>query len=123
MFKQTGLFDPYIGHDACGVGFIAKMDAQPSHDLVLQAVQALGNMVAHQGGLTTKIHAVVDALGHPLRILLTPGNVNDIVPAATLIKGLSADKLLADRAFDANKLIESAHKQKMEAVFLQLHNA
>lgn len=49
MFKQTGLFDPYIGHDACGVGFIAKMDAQPSHDLVLQAVQALGNM-AHRGG-------------------------------------------------------------------------
>jgi len=58
----------------------------------------------------------VDALGNPLRILLTPGNVNDIVPAATLIKGLSADKLLADRAYDANKLIELAHEQKMEAV-------
>lgn len=69
-----------------------------------------------KGGLTTKIHAVVDALGNPLRILLTPGNVNDIVPAASLIKGLSADKLLADRAYDANKLIELAHEQKMEVV-------
>ncbi len=49
--------------------------------------------------LTTKIHTVVDALGNPLRILLTHRNVNDIVSAATLIKeGLSADKLLADRA-------------------------
>ncbi len=45
------------------------------------------------------IHTVVDALGNPLRILLTHRNVNDIVSAATLIKeGLSADKLLADRA-------------------------
>lgn len=74
-------------------------------------------------GLTTKVHAVVDALGNPLRILLTPGNVNDIVPATTLIKGLSADKLLEDRAYDANKLIELAHEQKMKAVFLQHHNA
>lgn len=55
----------------------------------------------------------MDALGNPLRILLTPGNVNDIVPAASLIKkGLSTDKLLADRAYDANKLIELAHGQK-----------
>ncbi len=69
-----------------------------------------------KGGLTTKIHAVVDALGNPLRILLTPGNVNDIVPAANLIKGLSADKLLADRAYDVNQFIELAHNQKMETV-------
>lgn len=62
-----------------------------------------------KGGLTMKIHAVVDALGNPLRILLTTGNVNDIVPAASLIKGLSADKLLADRAYDASRLIELAH--------------
>lgn len=69
-----------------------------------------------KGGLITKIHVVVDALGNLLRILLTPGNVNDIVPATNLIKGLSADKLLADRAYDANKLIDLAHVQKMEAV-------
>lgn len=49
MLKKTGLYDPHTGHDACGVGFIAKIDATPSHDLVLQAVQALGNM-AHRGG-------------------------------------------------------------------------
>jgi transposase len=66
--------------------------------------------------LTTKVHAVVDALGNPLRIFLTAGNVNDIVPACDLIEGLLADKLLADRAYDANKLLELAERQKLEVV-------
>lgn len=69
-----------------------------------------------KGGLTTKIYAVADTLDNLLRILLTPGNINDIVPATNLIKGLSADKLLADRTYDTNKLIDLAHAQKMETV-------
>ena len=48
---------------------------------------------------------MVDALGNPLRIHITAGNVNDIVPACDLIEGLLAEKLLADRAYDANKLL------------------
>jgi transposase len=55
-------------------------------------------------------------LGNPLRILLTAGNVHDIVPATSLIEGLLSDKLLADRAYDANKLIELAKQQQMEVV-------
>jgi transposase len=55
-------------------------------------------------------------LGNPLRIFLTAGNVNDIVPATALIEGLFGDKLLADRAYDANKLIELATRQQMEIV-------
>ena len=43
---------------------------------------------------------MVDALGNPLRIHITAGNVNDIVPACDLIEGLLAEKLLADRAYD-----------------------
>ena len=31
-----------------------------------------------KGGQTTKIHAVVDALGYPIKLLLSAGNVNDI---------------------------------------------
>ena len=31
-----------------------------------------------KGGQTTKIHAVVDALGYPIKFLLSAGNVNDI---------------------------------------------
>ena len=69
-----------------------------------------------KGGLTIKIHAVVDALGNPVRILLTAGNVNDIVPAPILLEGLLGEKLLADKAYDANKLIEFALQQQMEVV-------
>ena len=64
-----------------------------------------------KGGLTTKIHAVVDALGNPLRIHLTAGNVNDTVPACGLL-----EDLLADRAYDANKLLALAERQNHDVV-------
>ena len=34
----------------------------------------------------------VDGLGNPVRFILTAGNVNDIVQAEELIRGLSFDK-------------------------------
>jgi transposase len=47
-----------------------------------------------RGGLTTKIHAVVDALGNPLRFILTPGQASDITQAEALIADLPADHVL-----------------------------
>lgn len=40
----------------------------------------------------------MDALGNPVRFILTAGQVHDILQAEDLISGLSFDKLLADRA-------------------------
>ena len=40
--------------------------------------QALGRS---RGGLSSKIHALVDALGNPLRFLLTPGQAHDLAGA------------------------------------------
>jgi transposase len=54
-----------------------------------------------RGGLTTKIHAVVDALGNPLRFILTPGQINDITQAEALIADLAPDHVLADKGYDA----------------------
>jgi len=68
-----------------------------------QYSQAIGRS---KGGLTTKIHAVVDGLGNPLRIKLTGGNVHDIVPSYELVSGIETDLFLADKAYDADKLIE-----------------
>ena len=51
-----------------------------------------------------------------MRIFLTAGNVNDTVPAGELLADLSADKLLADRAYDSNAVLEQARQQKMEVV-------
>lgn len=32
-------------HDACGVGFVAQLDAPPSHRVVEQALECLGKSV------------------------------------------------------------------------------
>jgi transposase len=50
-----------------------------------QEKQAIGRSC---GGFTTKIHAVVDSLGNPLKICITGGEVYDIVPAPEQLSGL-----------------------------------
>ena len=45
---NNSLYTPE-NHDACGVGFIARLDASPSHALVEEAVTALARM-EHRGG-------------------------------------------------------------------------
>lgn len=41
-----------------------------------QQFQAIGRS---RGGLTSKIHALIDGLGTPLRFEVTAGNINDCV--------------------------------------------
>ena len=56
-----------------------------------------------RGGLTTKIHALVDADGRPIRLMLTPGQAGDAPAAATLLEDLAPGAtLIADRAYDTN---------------------
>src|SRR5262245_66144705 len=43
-----GLYDPKREHDACGVGFVADLKAQPSHKIVEQGLQILENLT-HRG--------------------------------------------------------------------------
>ena len=52
-------------------------------------------------GRSTKIHAVVDALGNPIEVLLTTGNTNDITVAEKLLSRirLKGATVLADRAY------------------------
>ena len=58
-----------------------------------------------KGGLTTKIHASVDALGNPLRIEISPGQVHDSLFAEALIEGFdAADYVIADCAYDADRI-------------------
>ena len=64
--------------------------------------QAIG---ISRGGRTTKIHALVDLLGRPLRLVLTPGNTSDIKGADLLVGETAGMKrLIADRGYDANRL-------------------
>ena len=58
-----------------------------------------------RGGLTTKIHALVDARGRPIRLKLTEGQAHDGRSAADMFGTLEAgDILLADRAYDSDAL-------------------
>jgi transposase len=58
--------------------------------------------------LTSKIHAVVDALGNPVRLFITAGNVNDSVPAIGLLRGLKSTYLIADKGYDAQTIVDFA---------------
>ena len=56
-----------------------------------------------RGGLTTKIHAVVDTSGLPVRLALTTGEAQDNRLVVTLLSALKSGAMpLADRGFDAD---------------------
>jgi len=58
-----------------------------------------------RGGLTTKIHAVVDAGGLPVLLKITEGQAHDGRSAADMLDTVErGDVLLADRAYDSNAL-------------------
>ena len=58
-----------------------------------------------RGGLTTKIHALVDAIGLPIALKLTEGQAHDGRSAADMLDGLGPGQiLLADRAYDSDAL-------------------
>jgi transposase len=61
-----------------------------------------------RGGLTTKIHALVDANGLPVALKLTEGQAHDGRSAQGMLEGLAAGQvLLADRAYDSDQLRRS----------------
>ena len=58
-----------------------------------------------RGGLTTKIHALVDARGLPIVLKITEGQAHDGRSAEGMLDTLTAGAiLLADRAYDSNRL-------------------
>ena len=61
-----------------------------------------------RGGLTTKIHALVDALGLPIKLILTEGQAYDGHAALEMLDMLQDGTVfLADRAYDANNIRKS----------------
>ena len=46
--KAVGLYDPRYEHDACGVGMVARLDNEPTHEVVSRAITALENL-EHRG--------------------------------------------------------------------------
>ena len=69
-----------------------------------------------RGGLTTKIHALTDAQGRPLRFILTGGQAHDSTTAAELLAGRTGSSVIADKAYDNNALRELIGHAGAEAV-------
>jgi transposase len=65
-----------------------------------------------RGGLTTKIHAVVDAEGRPIKLGLSPGQDHDSTKALSLLDDLDkGSTLLADRVYDTDAIRAFADKR------------
>ena len=58
--------------------------------------------------MTTKVHALVDALGNPLRVVLGPGQQADCRRAVDLlVAAKGAGNVLADKAYDTDAVVAS----------------
>jgi len=75
--------------------------------------QAIGRS---RGGLTTKIHALVDALGNPVALMLTPGQAHDLACAEPLIDSADPQALIGDKAYDADPLIDTLNQRQITPV-------
>jgi transposase len=78
-----------------------------------EGAQAIGRS---RGGLTTKIHALVEALGNLARWRLTPGQATDVTEAEPLLEGISAGAVAADKAYDSQSLVDTIAASGAEVV-------
>jgi transposase len=70
------------------------------------------SMGRSRGGLTSKIHALVDSNGLPVRLALTPGEAHDNRLAGKLLSRIKfGSMLLADRGYDADWIRDLALKR------------
>ena len=88
--------------------------------------QAVGRS---RGGLTTKVLALTDASGNLLRFVLLPrgnakrlplGQRHGTVGVAPLIQDVKFDALIADKAFDANWIIDELDERGAKIVISQM---
>jgi len=82
----------------CAAGY--KRDSQEK--------EALGRS---KGGFTCKIHALVDALGNPLKFILTPGQCSDVTQGPILIKDARNASVLADKGYDCDAFRKQIYDQ------------
>ena len=69
--------------------------------------------------MTTKILALSDTLGNLVGFELLPGQRHDTVGVAALIEGQDFGALIADKAFDADWIIEELERREAEIVISQ----
>jgi transposase len=69
-----------------------------------------------RGGFSTKLHVVVNGLGMPVELKVTPGQVADITQAQTLLESHDFDAVIGDKGYDSKKLVTYIESRGAEAV-------
>jgi transposase len=69
-----------------------------------------------RGGFGTKVHIAVDALGNPVRLILTGGQAADITQGAALVAEIEAEHVIADKGYDSDGLVGTIEAGGAEAV-------
>jgi transposase len=62
------------------------------------------------------VHIAVDALGNPVRLILTGAQVADVTQGKALVAGIEAEPVIADKGYDSNDLVEVIEGGGAEAV-------
>lgn len=75
--------------------------------------EALGRS---KGGYSTKMHASVDALGNPRRLILTAGQAHDVRTGPALIVGEDTEAVIADKAYDSEEFLTLIEQIGAQAV-------
>jgi transposase len=75
--------------------------------------EALGRS---RGGFTTKIHVITDALGNPLKFILTGGQAADIDQADALLADVATEAVIGDKGYDADALVQTLAERGIETV-------
>lgn len=66
--------------------------------------------------MSTKVHVAVDALGNPVRLIATAGQVADVTQGEALVSGIKAQHVIADKGYDSAGLVEVIEAGGAEAV-------
>ena len=66
--------------------------------------------------MSTKIHMTTDALGRPMRFVITAGQVNDAKGAELLLEGVRTRCVIADKGYDSERVLEKVNHLGANAV-------
>ncbi|MEZ4255483.1 MAG: IS5 family transposase [Polyangiales bacterium] len=69
-----------------------------------------------RGGVSTKLHAVVDTQGRPLHVTVTPGQRHEMTAAPELLAHARGKALIGDTGYDSNAFRRAVRSKGMTAV-------
>jgi len=75
------------------------------------------------GGFTSKIHASVDALGNPLKFIITAGQQHDVTQANSLLEDIINAHVIADKGYDSKELRSTLTQQDCVSVIPSRSNS